>query len=122
MTIGDPIELNLQVSAEHANEEDIDQMTRQLLAELRELDVESAHLERGGVAPVGSKGDLVTIGSIAMEVLPAALPGIVKFVQAWMARGRGRTVKFKGRGIEFEGSPEDLQRLLETLDLGKKRK
>ena len=121
MTKDDPIELNVQVSAEHATEEDIDRMTRQLLSELRDLDVESAQLEKGETAPVGSKGDPVTIGSIAIEVLPAALPGIVKFVQSWMARGRGRTVKFKGRGIEFEGSAEDLQRLLETLDLGKKR-
>jgi hypothetical protein len=32
-------------------------------------------------------------------------------------------VKFKGKGIEFEGSPEELQRLLESLEKkNKKRK
>jgi len=31
-------------------------------------------------------------------------------------------VKFKGKGIEFEGSPEELQRLLATLEKGKKKK
>lgn len=122
MKMEDPIELNVQVSAEHATEEDIDSMTRQLLSELRDLNVESAHLEKGGPAPAGSKGDPYTIGSIAVEVLPAAIPGLIKFIQAWMARGQGRTVKFKGRGIEFEGSPEDFERLLATLDLGRKRK
>jgi hypothetical protein len=122
MSLDDAIELSVQVSAEHATEEDVDRMTRQLLSELRDLDVESAHLEKGDAAPIGSKGDPFTIGSIAIEVLPAAIPGLIKFIQAWMARGGGRTVKFRGRGIEFEGSPEDFQRLLATLDLGKKRK
>jgi hypothetical protein len=122
MNTEEPIELNVQVSAENATEEDIDLMTRYLLAALRDLNVESAELAKGGSAPAGSKGDPVTIGSIAVEVLPAAIPGLVKFIQAWMARGQGRTVKFKGRGIEFEGSPEDFQRLLATLELGKRRK
>jgi hypothetical protein len=122
MNAEDPIELNIKVSVEDATEEDIDLMTRQLLVELRERDVESAELTKGDPAPVGSKGDPFTIGSIAVEILPAAIPGLMKFIQAWMARGRGRTVKFKGRGIEFEGSPEDFQRLLATLDLGKKQK
>lgn len=121
MNVEDPIKLNIQVSAENTTEEDIDLMTRQLLFELRDREVESAELERGGPAPSGAKGDPVTIGSIAIEVLPAAIPGLVKFLQFWMVRGQGRTVKFKGRGIEFEGSPEDFQRLLETLDLGRKK-
>jgi hypothetical protein len=122
MNMEEPIELNVQVSAEHATEEDIDFLTRQLLSELRDLDVESAQLEKGSPAPAGSKGDPLTIGSIIVEVLPATLPGLIKFIQAWMGRGQGRTVRFKGRGIEFEGSPEDFQRLLATLDLGKKRR
>jgi hypothetical protein len=37
-------------------------------------------------------------------------------------RGQGRTVKFKGKGIDFEGSPEELKKLLATLDMGKKKK
>jgi len=41
-------------------------------------------------------------------------------IQAWASRGQGRTVKFKGMGIEFEGSSEDLHKLLETLSKGKK--
>jgi hypothetical protein len=39
-----------------------------------------------------------------------------------MGRSRGRQVKFKGKGIEFEGSPEDLERLLAILEAGKRRK
>jgi len=97
-------------------------MTRQLLSELRELNVESAELTKGEPAPFGSKGDPIALGSIALELFPAVLPSVIGLVQSWMTRGQGRTVKFKGKGIEFEGSPEELQKLLASLDKGKKKK
>jgi hypothetical protein len=117
----DKVEFQIVVSATDAIEEDIDRMTRQLLSELRELNVESVELVRAGTAPAGSKGDPVTIGSIALQVLPAVLPSVVGMVQAWASRGQGRTVKFKGKGIEFEGSPEELQQVLATLGKGRKK-
>lgn len=113
-------QLNIEISASDVTEEDIDWMTRQLLSELRELDVESAELAKGGPAPKGSKGDPIAIGSIALELLPAVLPSVLGLVQAWASRGQGRTVKFKGMGIEFEGSAEELRKVLETLSKGKK--
>jgi len=120
-------QLSIEISASDATEEDIDQMTRQLLSELRDTDVESAELAKGGSAPAGTKsGDAVAMGSIVMTVLPTVLPAIIGMVQTWATRGHGRIVKFKGKVgremIEFEGSAEDLQRLLETLSKGKKRK
>jgi hypothetical protein len=122
----DLTQLNIEISANDATEEDVDRMTRQLLSELRDTDVESAELAKGGVAPRGTKsGDAVTMGSIVISALPTVLPAIIGLVQAWAARGQGRTVKFKGKVgrevIDFEGSPEDLQKLLETLSKGKKR-
>ncbi len=118
----DLTQLNIEISANDATEEDLDRMTRQLLSELRELDVESVELAKGGPAPKGSKGDPITIGSIALVVLPAVLPKVADLVQGWSTRGQGRTVKFKGMGIEFEGSPEEFQKLLATLEKGKKKK
>ena len=119
MTDSNLHQLNIEVSASDATEEDIDWMTRQLLFELRELDVESAQLTRGGAAPAGAKGDPISIGSIAPELLPSVLPSVLGLVQAWVSRGQGRVVKFKGMGIEFEGSAEDLHKLIETLSKGK---
>jgi hypothetical protein len=123
----DLTQLNIEISASDATEEDIDQMTRQLLSELRETDVESAELAKGEAAPRGTKsGDPVTMGPIAISALPTVLPAVVALVQAWSARGQGRTVKFKGKVgrevIEFEGSREEFQKLLEKLDKGKKKK
>jgi len=116
------MQFDLEIAAPDFTETEIDKLTRQLLSELRELNVESAELAKGGPAPDGSKGDPITIGTIALEVLPVAIPSVIGFVQAWMSRGQGRTVKFKGKGIEFEGSPEELQKLLASLDKGKKKK
>lgn len=121
MDNSDLTQLNIEIAASDATEEEIDRMTRQLLSELRELKVESVKLAKGGPAPAGSKGDPIAIGSIAMELLPAVLPSVLGLVQAWASRGQGRTVKFKGQGIEFEGSPEELQKLLEALSKGRKK-
>jgi hypothetical protein len=113
----DKVEFKLEVSAIDATDEELDRMTRQLLSELRKTDVESAELIRGDEAPHGTKsGDLVTMGSIVISAFPTVLPTVVALVQAWSTRGQGRTVKFKGKGIEFEGSPEELQKLLVSIE------
>jgi hypothetical protein len=110
----DRIELNIEISAGDATEDDIDRMTRQLLSELREMDIDSAELAKGGSASI-------TVGSIVISFFPNVLSSVISLVQTWMSRGQGRTVKFKGKGIEFEGSPEELQKLLGTLEKGKKK-
>ena len=121
MTHPELAELNIEISASNATEEDLDRMTRQLLSELRETDVESVELTKAGEAPQGTKsGEAITMGSIAISVLPTVLPAIVGLVQAWAARGQGRLVKFKGKignaVVEFEGSPGELQKLLASLE------
>lgn len=118
---GDPfsseeaLDFEIEVISQGATEEELDRMTRNLLFELRETDVESAELVSVGAAPEGSKGDPITLGTLAMTVMPAVLPMVIEMVKDWTGRREGRTVKFKGKGIEFEGSPEELQKLLETL-------
>ncbi len=125
MTPQEPFELEVEISAQDATTEDVDLMARQLLAELREMNVESASLSKSGLAPAGTKSaDPVTVGSVAVAVLPALLPKIVESVQAWALRGQGRTVKFKGKingqMVEFEGHAEDLEKLISKLSKGKK--
>jgi hypothetical protein len=122
----DQVEFILEVGSTDATDEERDQMARQLLSELSELDVESAELARGGLAPEGAKGDLITTGSIAIAVLPTLLPKIVETIQGWLLRGSNRTVKFKGKvsgqAIDFEGSSDDLQKILSIISKGKTKK
>jgi hypothetical protein len=105
---------------EGAYPDEIDELTRNLLEELREGEVESADLAVGGVSPSGSKAaDPLSIGVILVAVLPNLLPKLLDFVQAWSLRGQGRVVKFKGKvagqEIEFEGTAQELKDLLTIL-------
>ena len=119
-------ELRLEISAEGASAEDLDQMTRQFLSELKDTDVESVSLASGSAVPTGAKSiDPVSIGALVMTVAPTVLPKVIDLVQAWVARGSGRTVKFKGkvgkRQIEFEGPPEEFSKVLAQLNRSRRR-
>lgn len=117
-----PIELEVEIQVQDTTEEDLDRMTRNLLSELRETDIESVNLVSTGPGPEGSKGDPVTIGTLAVIALPVVLQGVIDVIKAWVERGKGRTVKFKSKGIEFEGSPEELEKVLNRLAKGKSKK
>lgn len=113
-------EFQVEIAVSHATEEDVDQMTRQLFAELRNMDIDSVSLVKSDDAPLGTKSaDPITIGALAIAVLPSVLPKVVEAIQAWALRGQGKTVKFKGkingRMIEFEGSADELEKLINRL-------
>jgi hypothetical protein len=50
-------EFEIQISIDDATNEELDNATRRLLTEVKDLNVESAELAKGGPAPEGSKGD-----------------------------------------------------------------
>ncbi len=113
----DALQLMVQIKLDDGDDEELDVLARQLAGELSEQDVESVELARLGTAPKGTKGaEVVTLGAVAVAVLPALLPKVIEFCQAWALRGQGRTVKFKGKvggqDIEFEGKAEDLKNIL----------
>jgi hypothetical protein len=116
------LQLNVEFSDSDATLEDIDRMTRQLLSELRGLNVESVKLVKGDSLPTGAKGDPAIIGSIVLEILPDLVPIAFSLVQTWALRRRGRTVKIKSTDLVFEGSPEEFQQFLATREKGKKKK
>lgn len=113
--------LLLQVKTEDGDPDEIDQLTRQLLMEIRDEDVESADLVREDSIPEGAKSmEAVTLGAIVMAVLPKAIPKLIELVQAWIERGTGRRVVFKGQvngeDVEFEGDSKDFKLFLESLN------
>ena len=116
-----PLNLTLQIDAgPDTLPDELDAMARQLLDELRDTDVAAAELASAGASPAGTKSaEAITLGAVAVAVLPTFLPKLVEFVQAWSLRGQGRTVKFKGKvagqDMEFEGTAADLQTVLAAL-------
>jgi hypothetical protein len=122
-----PIDLLVIVSdGEDVEPDALDQQTRDLLQEMLDLDVSSAELAKAGPAPEGTKAaEVVTLGAVAVAVLPRVLPRLIEFLQAWVLRAESRKVKIKSQvgertlEIEFSSdalSPEDLQRLAKTLN------
>ena len=110
-----------------STDDEIDRMTRQLLGELKDLEVESVKLASGENAPDGTKGvETITAGTIALAVLPTMLPKILEFLQSWSLQGKGRTIKFKGKvagqNIDFEGSFAEMEKLVEMLEKKQKGK
>ena len=72
----DAADLILHVDAgEEADTEELDQLTRQLLGELHELEIESANLVSDDELPEGAKSaEAVTLGVLAVAVLPTVIP------------------------------------------------
>ena len=117
--------LRLDLGAE-AEAEEIDQVTRHLLNELRDLNLESVAPVSGGPTPAGAKaGDAFTMDALAIAVLPMFIPKLVEFMQAWTLRNPNRTLKIKtqhnDRAIEVEFdpttiSPDEVTDLVEKLN------
>ncbi|MBI3913203.1 MAG: hypothetical protein HY327_03235 [Chloroflexi bacterium] len=118
--------LTLQIDVgRDADADELDRATRQLRGEIQELGVESAELAKTANALAGTKSvEAVTLGALAISVLPTVVPKLIEFLQAWSMRGESRSIKIKtqvgDRAVEVEYSPKtmsqaELKSLVETL-------
>ena len=116
--------LNLDLG-EDVDPDMLDSQTRQLCEELQDLNVESVGPLKTAEIPEGAKAvEAVTLGALALAVLPVVIPKLVEFLQSWVNRAEYRKIKVKtqlgDRAIELEFapvdlSPKDLRRLVSTL-------
>lgn len=120
MSDDEPLEFEIEVIAKDTAEDDLSKMTYNLLKEIKDYTDAYPAMKSIGPAPAGSKGD--SLAMLTMTALPIVLPAAIDIIKSWAMRGQGRTVKFKGKGIEFEGSPEELQNILAALEKGKRKK
>lgn len=102
------VQLYLTITEENADPERLDELTGRLLRDLRDSGAESVERSSGGAAPDGTKGDAFTLGALALVAVPAFLPKLIDFLQAWSLRGEeSRKVKIKTpTGLEVEFTPE----------------
>jgi hypothetical protein len=98
-----------------------ERLTRQLRAELAELDIESIGAPAGRDAPDGAKGaDPVTLGAIvmAMSASGGVFNSVVETLRDWLGRHARRhriSVTIDGDTIELErASAEQEQQLVEA--------
>jgi hypothetical protein len=110
---GKHVSLTLHIDAADADAEELDRLTRHLRAEIRELDVESVEFIREDTLPQGAKSaEAVTLGALAVAVLPGVVPKLVELLQAWSMRSESRAVKIKtqvgDRSLDVEYSPATM--------------
>lgn len=112
------VKIDLLITDKDANAEQLDELTARLMRDLRQLGAESVERSFGEDVPQGAKGDAFTVGALALVAVPAVLPSLVNFLQAWKLRGESRRVKIKTpAGLEID-IPEDLpeDKLMSLVD------
>lgn len=109
------IELSVLPAEEaDADAEEMDRSTRDLLADLRDLPVESAELVSSGPAPGGTKGLEVAAAEIMVLVSTASVKVLVDFLMAKRARVRFEG-QVGGKPIKFEGTAKEFTRLISMI-------
>jgi len=111
--------LHLQVdSGNQLSPDERDRVTRRLRRDLSELDVESVELSRGAKVPKGAKSaEAVALGSLAVAVLPVAIPKVIELLPDWLMRGDNRTLKLKLQVGENSAEIECSPSLVATNDI-----
>jgi hypothetical protein len=124
---GDPRATSLTIlvdAGKDALAEDVDALTRQLRNEIQDFGVEAISLQTTSTQPAGTKSvEAVTLGALAVTVIPQMLPKLIDFLQAWSLRTKDRTVKIKAsvgdRSVDIEypegASEEAVQELIQKM-------
>jgi hypothetical protein len=95
-----PTKLMLSIDAgSTADRQQLAELTQNLREDLMETGVESVEQFRGAEAPTGSKGDAVTLATIAVALAPTALTGLINMLQSWLTRHERTSITLK-RGEE----------------------
>lgn len=120
-----PAELFIELSLDGGNEAELDELTRQLKAEVKDLSVDSVEQVSAGTAPDGTKAaDFATIGQMAVTLAPAIIPPLFELLKSWVERKPSTPVKVRVKvgkrtaQIEYDPtktSAKDLEVLVKTL-------
>ena len=120
-----PAELFIELSLDGGNEAELDELTRQLKAEVKDLSIDSVEQVSAGTAPDGTKAaDFAAIGQMAVTLAPAIIPPLFGLLKSWVERKPSTPVKVKVKvgkrtaQIEYDPtktSAKDLEALVKTL-------
>jgi hypothetical protein len=119
-------ELLIEVSLEGGDAAELDDLTRQLRAEVEDLNVDFVGQVSAGPAPEGTKSlDLAAIGQMAVTLAPAIVPPLFDVLKSWVERKPSTPVKVRVKvgkrtaQIEYDPtktSAKDLEGLIKALN------
>lgn len=128
-----PAELLIELSLEggEGDRTELDELTRQLRAEVEELNVDSVEEVSAGPAPTGTKAaDFSAIGQMAVTLAPTIIPPLFELLKSWVERKPSTPVKVtvrvgrKTAQIEYDPahtSAKDLEALIKALNKSVKK-
>jgi len=107
------MQFNLTIEAgADAPDDLIDELRRQVFAELSELGVEAISLSIGEPAPEGAKSAEASPAGSCCCGVASFLPRLVAYLQSWAAARRDRKVHVQSlvgdRSVEIESSPSAI--------------
>ena len=120
-----PAELFIELSLDNGDATELDELTRQLRAQVEELNIDSVGQISEGPAPEGTKAvDLVAIGQMAVTLAPAIVPPLFDLLKSWVERKPSTPVRIKVKvgtrtaQIEYDPtrtSAKDLEAIMKAL-------
>lgn len=93
-------EFKLKIDALDIDDNELDDLTRQLRDEIEQLDVDAVELVKGGSIPQDTMGvDLVQLGEVVITLGPIVVPSLLLTLKAWIDRQHkgSKESKFKFR-------------------------
>lgn len=97
-----PSALTLSVDAGHdADLQETAELTRRLRQFMLDNDVDKVALVREGEAPAGSKGDIVSLTTLAVTLAPVAFTTFAGILQSWLTRHERASVTVESGGEKF---------------------
>ena len=120
-----PSTLIVGLAVEGGDPAELDELTRQLRAEVNELDVDSVEQVSAGQAPEGTKAfDMAALGQLAVTLAPSLVPPLFELLKSWVERKPSTpvkiTVKAGRRSTQIEYDPahtsaKDVEELVKAL-------
>lgn len=118
-------ELFIELSLVDGDSSELDELTRRLVTEIKDLSIDSVEPVSFGIIPKGTKAaDWASIGQIVVALAPTLIPPLFELLKSWVERKPSTPVKIKVRvgkrtaQIEYDPtktSAKDLETLIKTL-------
>ena len=117
--------VRLDVAETGSDAERVDQLTRALRDELRQLDVDDVRAGNGSPAPDGARGvDAATVGTLAVALfgsggLTAVVAAVRDFVDRGASSSRSVRLELDGDVLELTGASSSEQQQMVEAFLGR---
>ena len=89
-------ELTIEVSVGQGDINELEELSRQLRAEVEDLKVDSVDWVSSGAAPEGTKAvDSAAVGQMIVALAPTIIPPLFELLKSWVERKPSTPVKIK---------------------------